>query len=291
MLGPSGSGKTTTLRMIAGFELPTRGPGPAPRRRRHAPAAVRPRREHGLPGLRPVPAHDRRRQRRRTASLVRKVPKAERARRVGEALDMVRLERLRQPQARPAVGRPAPARRPRPGARQPAAGPAPRRAARRARPEAPRGDADRAEGDPAAGRDHVHLRDPRPGGGAHDERPAGRLQPRPDRAGRARRPRSTSARRPRSSPASSAPRTCSAARSRRGDRRRRPARSRSGPRRSAWPSRSDAVGADETSALGHDPERRLPRPRHPVRRRARRGSRARRHPAEPRRPRRWTPSP
>ena len=25
MLGPSGSGKTTTLRMIAGFELPTAG--------------------------------------------------------------------------------------------------------------------------------------------------------------------------------------------------------------------------------------------------------------------------
>ena len=25
MLGPSGSGKTTTLRMIAGFEMPTRG--------------------------------------------------------------------------------------------------------------------------------------------------------------------------------------------------------------------------------------------------------------------------
>ncbi len=25
MLGPSGSGKTTTLRMIAGFELPTEG--------------------------------------------------------------------------------------------------------------------------------------------------------------------------------------------------------------------------------------------------------------------------
>ena len=27
LLGPSGSGKTTTLRMIAGFERPTRGPG------------------------------------------------------------------------------------------------------------------------------------------------------------------------------------------------------------------------------------------------------------------------
>ena len=58
MLGPSGSGKTTTLRMIAGFELPSEGRillhgadvtvGPA----------VRPRRQHGLPGLRALPAHD-----------------------------------------------------------------------------------------------------------------------------------------------------------------------------------------------------------------------------------------
>ena len=35
-----------------------------------------------------------------------------------------------------------------------------------------------------AGRHHLHLRDPRPGGGAHDERPAGRLQPGPHRADR-----------------------------------------------------------------------------------------------------------
>ncbi len=58
MLGPSGSGKTTTLRMIAGFERPT----PARRARRRGrlvAAAVRPRREHGLPGLRALPAHDR----------------------------------------------------------------------------------------------------------------------------------------------------------------------------------------------------------------------------------------
>ncbi len=40
------------------------GPHRAPRPGRHQRAAVRPRREHGLPGLRPVPAHDRRRQRR-----------------------------------------------------------------------------------------------------------------------------------------------------------------------------------------------------------------------------------
>ena len=32
MLGPSGSGKTTMLRMIAGFELPDRGPDRARRR-------------------------------------------------------------------------------------------------------------------------------------------------------------------------------------------------------------------------------------------------------------------
>ena len=37
------------------------------------------------------------------------------------------------------------------------------------------------------------------------------------------------------------------------DRRARPARSRSGRRRSAWPSRTRRSGADETSALGHDP--------------------------------------
>ena len=36
MLGPSGCGKTTTLRMIAGLELPTGGQHPARRRGRHA---------------------------------------------------------------------------------------------------------------------------------------------------------------------------------------------------------------------------------------------------------------
>ena len=39
-------------------------------------------------------------------------------------------------------------------------------------------DADRAEAHPAGGRHHVHLRDPRPGGGAHDERPPRGVQPR-----------------------------------------------------------------------------------------------------------------
>ena len=125
---------------------------------------------------------------------------------------MVRLDGLREAQAGAAVGRAAPARGPRPRARQPAARAAARRAARRARPQAPRGDADRAQGHPAAGRDHVHLRHPRPGGGAHDERPARGVQRRADRAGRGARPRSTSGRRRASWPGSSARPTCSRAR-------------------------------------------------------------------------------
>ena len=45
-------------------------------------------------------------------------------------------------------------------------------------------DADRAEADPAGGRDHIHLRHPRPGRGADDERPDRGLRPRPHPSGR-----------------------------------------------------------------------------------------------------------
>ena len=59
MLGPSGSGKTTTLRMIAGFETPGRRDDRA-RRARTSPGFRRTTaRQHGLPGLRALPAHDR----------------------------------------------------------------------------------------------------------------------------------------------------------------------------------------------------------------------------------------
>ena len=92
MLGPSGSGKTTTLRMIAGFELPTEGRILLHGEDVTTVAAVRARRQHRLPGLRAVPAHDGRRQRRRTAWSSGRSPKAERATRVAEALRMVRLE-------------------------------------------------------------------------------------------------------------------------------------------------------------------------------------------------------
>ena len=118
-----------------------------------------------------------RRQRRLRAARSRKVAKrASAARRAEEALEMVRLRGLRRPQARPALRRPAPARRARPGDRQPPAGAAARRAARRARPQAAPGDAGRAQAHPAGGRHHLRLRHARPGGGADDERPPGRVQ-------------------------------------------------------------------------------------------------------------------
>ncbi len=90
MLGPSGSGKTTTLRMIAGFELPTDG--------RVFLSGVDVTRQP--PFLRDVNTvfqdyalfpHMSVGDNVAYGLLVRKVPKAERARRVGEALDMVRL--------------------------------------------------------------------------------------------------------------------------------------------------------------------------------------------------------
>ncbi len=126
---------------------------------------------------------------------------------------MVRLPGRREPAPDPALGRPAPARGARPRDRQPPARAAARRAARRARPEAAPGDAARAEVDPARAEraHHLHLRHPRPGRGADDERPHRGLLRRAHRAGGHARARSTSAPSTSSWPASSAPRTSSSA--------------------------------------------------------------------------------
>ena len=92
--------------------------------------------------------------------------------------------RLRQSQAVAAVGRPAAARRARPRAGQLPERTAARRTARRARPQAARGDAVRAQAHPARSRHHVRVRHPRPGRGAHDERPHRRDERRACRADR-----------------------------------------------------------------------------------------------------------
>ena len=183
MLGPSGSGKTTTLRMIAGFELPDSGTVElagedvgrlAPYEREvntvfqdyalFPHMTVGDNVEYGL--------------------RVKRVDKGERATRRDEALEMVRLEGYARPQAGGALRRPAPAGGAGALDRQPPAGAAARRAARGARPEAARADAGRAQADPGRGRDHLRLRHPRPGGGADDVGSDRRLQRGQGRAGR-----------------------------------------------------------------------------------------------------------
>ena len=85
VLGPSGCGKTTTLRMIAGLRAAHRRPDPARGQGRLAGPALPPQREHRLPALRAVPAHDRGRQRRLRAAEPEAVPETRRARRVRRA--------------------------------------------------------------------------------------------------------------------------------------------------------------------------------------------------------------
>ncbi len=91
MLGPSGSGKTTTLRLIAGFELPTAGTIElAGRDVSHAPPFDRDVntvfQDYALFPHMSVAANV------EYGLKVKRVPKAERARRVEEALASVRLE-------------------------------------------------------------------------------------------------------------------------------------------------------------------------------------------------------
>ena len=146
-------------------------------------AAVQAAGQHRVPELRPVPAPVR-------VGEHRLRPQAQGRREEGDRAARRRGHRDGRdgvdegPQAGAALGRPAAARGARPGARQRAHGAPARRAARRPRRQAAQGHAARAQEDAERGRDHVHLRDPRPGRGAHHERPSRRDEPGPGRADR-----------------------------------------------------------------------------------------------------------
>ena len=171
MLGPSGCGKTTTLRMIAGFEQPTTGRillegkdvSRVPPYRRNVNTVFQ---HYAL--FPHMSVYDNVAFGPRSQKLA-----GGRRRRSGwrSCWRWSGCTQFAAPQAGPALRRPAAAGGAGAGAGQlPQRAPA-RRAARRARPEAAPGDADRAEADPARGRHHLHLRDPRPGRGADDVGP------------------------------------------------------------------------------------------------------------------------
>ena len=182
LLGPSGCGKTTTLRMIAGFEQPTSGRimldgtdvARVPPHRRNVNTVFQ---SYAL-----FPHLD-------VAKNVafglkyQKLDKSERAKRVGRGARARQPDRVRAPQGRPALRWPAAARRAGAGAGAAAARAAARRAARRARRQAAQDPPGRAQGPAVGARDHVRVRHPRSGGGAHHERPDRGDEQGPGRAG------------------------------------------------------------------------------------------------------------
>ena len=183
LVGPSGCGKSTALRSIAGLEEITGGTisiGDAGRQR---PAAQGPRHRDGVPELRAVPAHDRRGQpglRPQAPAHAQGRDQAAGRRGRGAA----RPRAVPEPQARRAVGRPAPAGRDGPGDRPRAAGVPDGRAAVQPRRQAARVHAGGAEPAARAARHHHRVRHPRPGRGDDPRRPRLRHARRPDPAGR-----------------------------------------------------------------------------------------------------------
>ena len=170
LLGP------VRLRQDHRAALPRRAGGPrlGHRRRRrpgpHPGADQQARHGHGVPGLQPVPAHDRPRRTSSSGSscAAATAPPAGPARRDARPRRARRARRQVRP---PDVRRPAAARRARPGAGHRAAGAAARRAALGPRRQGAHPAARRDPPHPARGRHHDPVRHPRPGGGPRGRRP------------------------------------------------------------------------------------------------------------------------
>ncbi len=182
LVGPSGCGKTTTLRMIAGLELPTSGTVTIGAR---DVTWLRP----GLRNcsmvfqkLRPLPAHDRARQYRLRHARPRRAQGRDRGGGAEGGPDP-RHRRLSRPQAQAPLGRPAPARRHWPRHRPRARRLPLRRAPLQPRRQAQGRDAHRDQVPAPKARHHHRLRHPRPGRGHDHGRPGGRHEPGEDRAG------------------------------------------------------------------------------------------------------------
>ena len=182
-LGPSGCGKTTTLRMIAGFEVPTAG---TIRIDGKDVTDLKPnQRNVGMvfqsyalfPNLTVAENIG------FGLKVARQPKEAIRAARRGDARDH-QAAAARRPLSLPALRRPAAARRARPRACGQAVGAPPRRAALRARRQDPRLAPPGDPLAPARARHHHRLRHPRPGRGAVDVRPHRGDERRPDGAGR-----------------------------------------------------------------------------------------------------------
>ena len=152
-----------------------------PRRLRGSHQQAQPR--HGVPELRPVPAHDGRGERRlRTQAQAHRAagvrPAGPRSARHGAPVRPFR------PLHEATLGRPAAAGRARPGAGGAARDHALRRAPVEPRCEAARGDAHGAARASRPRQHHQHLRHPRPGRSAGSRRPGGGHERRADRAAR-----------------------------------------------------------------------------------------------------------
>ena len=129
LLGPSGSGKTTLLRIIAGLEVPDAG---TVRYLDDDVTHQRPRAEHRVrvPALRPVPPHDRVRERGLRPAGPQVAGRARSASGSRELLHLVRLEEYADRYPATALRRPEAAHRAGAGPGPRAAGHAPGRAVR-----------------------------------------------------------------------------------------------------------------------------------------------------------------